>query len=72
MNNDNDNIGSKNNISGEKATPITYFIAGFIFISAILFYLGIKLSKDILTTTQYIIFWFIYKIINNFIIEKKI
>jgi len=48
--------------SDQKTTPITYFVAGFVFMSAILFYLGIKLSRNILTSTQYIIFWFIYVI----------
>jgi hypothetical protein len=45
---------------GEKGDLLIYFISGFIFISAFLFYIGIVISKNISHPVTYGLFWFIY------------
>jgi hypothetical protein len=54
------NVGQSINDNQKVNTSIIYFIGGFIFISAILLYLGIFISKNIEDSTKYLIFWFIY------------
>jgi hypothetical protein len=45
---------------GEKGDLLVYFISGFIFISAFLFYIGTVISKNIIHPVTYGLFWFIY------------
>jgi len=45
---------------GEKGDLLIYFISGFIFISAFLFYIGIVISKNISNPITYGLFWLIY------------
>jgi hypothetical protein len=46
----------------EKGDVLIYFISGFIFISAFLFYIGTVISNDIINPITYGLFWFIYLI----------
>ncbi len=45
---------------GEKGDLLIYFISGFIFTSAFLFYIGTVISKNIENLVTYGLFWFIY------------
>ncbi len=45
---------------GEKSDLLIYFISGFIFVSAFLFYMGIVISRNIINPITYGLFWFIY------------
>jgi hypothetical protein len=45
---------------GEKGDLLVYFISGFIFISAFLFYIGTVISRNIIHPITYGLFWFIY------------
>lgn len=44
----------------EKGDLLIYFISGFIFISAFLFYIGTVISRNISNPVTYGLFWFIY------------